>query len=54
MTLARQDKFLENLQNLQKSYPEYSPILQLLIEQIQKGKATSIQTKLQQLRDEDW
>ena len=37
MTLARQDKFIEHLQRLQEKYPEYQSILQLLIEEVQKG-----------------
>ena len=38
MSLARQDRFLESLKNMQSKYPEYSQILKLLIEQVQQGK----------------
>lgn len=54
MTLARQNKFLENLQSLQNKYPEYQNILQLLIEQIEQGKEARIQMVLRQLQDENW
>ena len=54
MAQARQDKFVENLKNMQSQYPEYGHILNFLIEQIQQGKAATIQAKLQKLRDENW
>lgn len=35
-------------------YPEYSGIIQLLIEQIKQGKERGIAAKLQELEYEDW
>jgi hypothetical protein len=54
MSLARQDRFVESLKNMQSKYPEYSQILKFLIEQVQQGKVAAVQAKLQQLREEDW
>lgn len=54
MAPSRTDQFLDNLKRLMDTYPEYSRILQLLIEQVQQGNAVKIQAKLQQLQSEDW
>jgi hypothetical protein len=51
---SRTDTFLDNLKQMQSTYPEYKGILQFLIEQIQQGKLANIQLKLQQLKDTDW
>lgn len=52
--MSQHKNFVENLRTLQKSYPEYRNILQLLIEQIEQGKEARIQGVLKQLRDERW
>lgn len=52
--MSQHKKFVENLRSLQKNYPEYRNILQLLIEQIEQGKEARIQGVLNQLRDEKW
>lgn len=54
MKLAHQDRFIESLRDMQSKFPEYSQILELLIQQVQQGKSAAIQAKLQQLREEDW
>lgn len=54
MAKTRQDKFLESLKDLQSEYSEYANILKLLIEQMTQGKTAQIQTKLRQMKDEDW
>ena len=52
--MSQHKNFVENLHSLQKSYPEYRSILQLLIEQIEQGKEARIQGALKQLQDESW
>ena len=54
MAKTRQDKFLESLKDLQSEYSEYGNVLKLLIEQMTQGKASQVQAKLQQMKDEDW
>ncbi|MEO1256477.1 MAG: hypothetical protein AAFY41_16545 [Bacteroidota bacterium] len=54
VSLARKDKFISVLKDMQSVYPEYSQILKLLIEQVENGKLFKIQKKLQQLKDESW
>lgn len=54
VSLARKDKFISVLRDMQSAYPEYSQILKLLIEQLENGKLLKIQKKLQQLKDESW
>jgi hypothetical protein len=52
--MSQHKNFVENLRILQKSFPEYCNILQLLIDQIEQGKEARIQGVLKQLRDERW
>jgi hypothetical protein len=54
MTPDGQDSFVASLKALQEKYPEYRSVLKLLIEQIQSGRASGVQAKLQQLQSEDW
>ena len=53
-SLARRDKFISILKDMQSAYPEYNQILRLLIEQVENGKLLAIQKKLQQLKEESW
>jgi hypothetical protein len=51
----RYDEFIHSLEILQENYPEFADILQLLIEEIDKGKLEVLQEKLALLvEEEDW
>lgn len=57
MSSARQDKFIEALEDMREKWndhPEYAHILKLLIEQVKQGKLSAVQSKLKQLQKEDW
>jgi hypothetical protein len=56
MPRLRYDEFIHSLEILQENYPEFADILQLLIEEIDKGKLEVLQEKLALLveEEEDW
>ncbi|BAZ23249.1 hypothetical protein NIES4073_41370 [Kalymmatonema gypsitolerans NIES-4073] len=54
MPRLRYDEFIYCLQLLQDNYPEFAELLELLIEEIAKGKLDSLQEKLTILIEEDW
>jgi len=53
MPRLRYDEFIYSLESLQEDYPEFADILQLLIEEIEKGKLEVLREKLTILAEEE-
>lgn len=54
MPKMRNGSFLSDLDNLIKTYPEYSSILTWLKKQIKQGNKAKVEAKLKQFRNESF
>jgi hypothetical protein len=54
MPQLRYDSLISDLKMLKQSYPEFSNILQMLIDQLHKQKLQISREKLKSLQREDW
>lgn len=54
MPKLSEDEFICCLKQLIQDFPEYAGILELLIEEIRRGRELEIRRALQMLYDDEW